>query len=121
MVRQGHYDKLFIAGEWLPPSTGDRIAVVSPVSEQVIATVASAGTADIDLAVAAARDAFDRGPWPRLAMVERIAVVELLKDAFVGHHDDLAQVITDEMGSPITFSRNLQATVPVRMLEASST
>ena len=69
----------FIDGDWAAPATGDTIQVVSPHSEQVVATVPEGSAADIDAAVAAARRAFDHGPWPRMSPEERIDVVELLE------------------------------------------
>jgi aldehyde dehydrogenase (NAD+) len=57
-----HLDRLFIGGEWVAPSSDGTIEVVSPVTEEVIFTVAEAREADMDRAVAAARKAFDTGP-----------------------------------------------------------
>jgi aldehyde dehydrogenase (NAD+) len=118
MVWHGKYDKLFIGGDWVTPAGGERIEVTSPFTEQAIAAVPSASHADADRAVAAARQAFDHGPWPRMAVEERIAVVARLRDAFAARQDELGQLISDEMGSPITFSKKLQAGVPVLMLDA---
>ena len=73
MVWQGNYDKLFIGGDWVAPESGERIEVTSPFTEQVLAAVPSASPADVDRAVAAARRAFDNGPWPRMTVEERIA------------------------------------------------
>ncbi len=118
MVWQGKYDKLFVAGRWVVPKGADRIEVISPVTEQVIAAVPSASMADVDAAVASARQAFDKGPWPRMSVEERIAIVSRLRDCFAARQDVLGQLISDEMGSPITFSKTLQAGVPVMMLDA---
>jgi aldehyde dehydrogenase (NAD+) len=81
------YDRLFIGGDWVAPEGTDTIGIVSPVTEEVIARVPDGTEADIDKAVAAARIAFDRGPWPRLAPSER---GEILRKA--------AAQITAEMG-----------------------
>ena len=118
MIWQGNYDKLFIGGDWVSPESGARIEVTSPFTEQVLATVPSASPADVDRAVAAARHAFDKGPWPRMTIEERIPVVARLRDGFTSRQDVLGQLISDEMGSPITFSKKLQAGVPVLMLDA---
>ena len=64
-------DKLFIGGEWVAPLSGDSIEIVNPNSEEVVARVAEAGPDDMDRAVAAAREAFDHGPWPTTAPAER--------------------------------------------------
>jgi aldehyde dehydrogenase (NAD+) len=118
MVWNGKYDRLYIGGEWVSPQGDERIKVISPFTEQPVASVPSASIADVDRAVSAARKAFDHGPWPRLPLEERIAVVQRLSDAFSEHRETLAQLITDEMGSPITFSRNVQVVVPKLMLES---
>ena len=61
------FDQLFIGGAWTAPATSDVIEVVSPIDGKVIATVPEAREADVDRAVAAARKAFDEGPWPRMS------------------------------------------------------
>jgi acyl-CoA reductase-like NAD-dependent aldehyde dehydrogenase len=109
---------LFIGGRWAAPATGQVIEVVSPHSEQVIATVAAAAPADADAAVAAARAAFDHGPWPRLDPAERIAAVTRLAALYKARRKEMAQVITAEMGAPITFSTFSQATLPMLLLSA---
>jgi len=68
-----HAEELFIGGNWQPPATAVRFAVVDPSNENVLAELPDVAPADIDKAVAAARAAFDEGPWPRLPMAERIA------------------------------------------------
>ena len=67
-------DKLYIAGSWVAPG-GGREAVVNPASEEIIAQAPIAGMDQVDAAIAAARDAFDNGPWPRLSMDERADMV----------------------------------------------
>ena len=118
MVWQGQYGKLYIGGKWSTPRGADRIPVVSPYTEQVIASVASAARGDVDEAVLIARNAFDHGPWPRMAIAERIEAVRRLRDAFASRRDELGELISDEMGSPITFSKAMQAGVPALMLGA---
>ena len=66
-----NYDKLFIGGEWVDPDGKGTIEVISPHTEEVIGSVPDASTADLDRAVAAARAAFDDGPWPRMTPEER--------------------------------------------------
>ena len=74
-VTIAHPDRLFIGGRWVAAQSGREIEVISPVSEAVVARVAEADAADMDRAAAAARAAFDRGPWPRMAPAARAAVV----------------------------------------------
>jgi aldehyde dehydrogenase (NAD+) len=98
------YDRLWIGGEWEKPSSGATLDVISPFSEQVVGRVPEAQKADVDKAVAAARKAFDEGPWPRLSASERADVMGKLQGALQSRAGDLATTITTEMGSPITFS-----------------
>ncbi len=112
------HDKLFIGGEWVDPAGSDVIEVISPHTEEVVGRVPEGTTADIDRAVAAARTAFDEGEWPRLAPAERIAAVQRFSDLYAARMMDLAQVITTEMGSPITFSQLAQTPAPWMMLNS---
>ena len=108
----------FIDGDWAAPATGDTIQVVSPHSEQVVATVPEGSTADIDAAVAAARRAFDQGPWPRMSPEERIEVVQNFSNLYAGKLGEMAEVISTEMGSPLSFSNLAQAPAPWMQVEA---
>jgi aldehyde dehydrogenase (NAD+) len=115
---QERTDKLFIGGEWIAPSSRDVLQVVSPVTEEVFATVPSASVIDVDRAVAAARMALDSGPWPRMTLDERVAVLKAFRDLYESHRDELAALITDEMGCPISLSRMIQADFPRLILES---
>lgn len=109
------YERIFVGGHWRPGS-GDRIEVVSPHTEEVIAHAAAGSAQDVDAAVRAARTAFDEGPWPRLSHAERIAAVEKLAAVYSTHIDDMADLITAEMGSPASFSRLGQAAGAASMM-----
>ncbi|WP_235747379.1 aldehyde dehydrogenase [Nocardia coffeae] len=111
-------DRLFVGGEWVESSGTDTIAVVSPVSEEKIATVPSGTVADVDRAVTAARQAFDHGRWPRTPVDKRVAVLERFRDLYEKNRDVIAELITEEMGCPIALSRTIQATTPRMILEA---
>ncbi len=111
------YEKLFIGGEWIDPGGSAVIEVHSPYSHDLVGRVPEGTKGDIDRAVAAARDAFDTGPWPRLDPVERAEVVQKLADLYAAHLDDFARIITAEMGSPMLFSQMAQAPMPQVMLQ----
>ena len=66
------YEELYIGGRWQKPSTGQRLSVISPHSEEPIGETPAAAPEDVDKAVMAARTAFDEGPWPRLMPLERM-------------------------------------------------
>ena len=109
--------KIFVGGEWVPPNSSEKIAMISPFTEQQIASVPKCSKEDVDAAVAMARKAFDTGPWPRMSVEERVEAVGRLRAAFERRKEDMAQAITAEMGSPITQSRTIQTTVPLMMLD----
>lgn len=111
-------DELFIGGRWSGASTEDRIEVVSPHTEEPVARVAGAGPADIDAAVAAARSAFDSGPWPRLDPTERITAVRKLAERYGERRGEMAETITSEIGAPISFAQRAQVGLPAMMMSA---
>ena len=91
--------------------TGARIDVVNPATEQVIASVPAGTQAEVDAAVAAARAAFDG--WAATPVGERSAVVRRISEGIAARRDEIAATVTAEMGSPITFSTHVHASVPV--------
>jgi len=103
------YNKLFIGGEWVGPATAATIDVISPHSEDVVGRVPEAREADVDRAVAAARAAFDHGPWPRMQPAERADVMARLVGVLQERSAEIAMTITSEMGCPISFSNLAQA------------
>lgn len=93
-----HPDRLFIGGEWVLPHSGRQLVIVSPDTEQVVAHVAEADEVDMDRAVAAARQAFDHGPWPWLSPRERIEAMQALVAALRRRHPELAAAWSLQMG-----------------------
>jgi acyl-CoA reductase-like NAD-dependent aldehyde dehydrogenase len=112
-----HHAYLFLGGTWAPGG-GEITEVVSPHTEEVIATSVTAGPQEVDRAVAAARAAFDDGPWPRLEPAERIDALRRLAALYAERRKEMAALITAEMGSPISFSTFAQASLPVVMFNA---
>ncbi|GAB2659305.1 aldehyde dehydrogenase [Nocardia goodfellowii] len=113
-------DRLFIGNEWVAPSTTATIAVISPHTEQPVARVPAPGTADVDRAVSAARAAFDTGPWPRLDPTERVAIVRELAELYATRVEEIAELISTEMGAPLTFARSAHARLPGAMIRAAA-
>jgi aldehyde dehydrogenase (NAD+) len=101
--------ELYIDGAWTPTAEDRWIELADPATGEVIAGAALASPAEIDAAVQAARLAFDHGPWPRMSHADRAEVLGRLLAAYVDRLDEMAQLITDQMGSPITYSRSVQA------------
>ncbi|MFJ9690742.1 aldehyde dehydrogenase [Kitasatospora sp. NPDC101183] len=90
------------------PGGGDTFAVVSPRDGRPLTTVASAGEAEVDAAVAAARRAFDHGPWPRLAPADRGRALRALAGLVERHRAELALLISLEMGKPVTEAYDIE-------------
>ncbi|MCP2365019.1 betaine-aldehyde dehydrogenase [Nonomuraea thailandensis] len=111
------HDKLFIGGEWVAPAGTGTIDVISPHTEEVVGRVPDGTAEDMERAVAAAREAFDHGPWPRMTFAERAEVIGRLAAVYNERQGEMAQLITEEMGSPITFSNLAQAPQPLGMLQ----
>jgi acyl-CoA reductase-like NAD-dependent aldehyde dehydrogenase len=98
-IRLQHADKLFIGGRWVDPQDGGRLEVISPHTEELAARVAEAREADMDLAVAAARHAFDEGPWPRMSPQERGGYLKRLADALRPRAPELQHAWSTQVGA----------------------
>lgn len=97
----------------------ERIDVINPATGKVVATVPAGSATDVDAAVAAARSAFPI--WAETPLAERIAVVRAISAGIVARGEEIAATITAEMGSPISFSRAVQASVPAATSAAAAT
>ncbi|HEV7575265.1 MAG TPA: aldehyde dehydrogenase family protein [Caldimonas sp.] len=93
---------LFIGGRSVAAISGETFDTISPSTGELLAKVAKAGTADVDRAVAAARKAFDDGPWRRFKPFDRQQVMLRLADLVEKHYDELAMLDTLDMGGPIS-------------------
>ncbi len=91
---------LLIDGKHVPAKSGRTFQTINPTTGKVLAEVAEAGEADIDLAVAAARRAFE-GPWSQFKPFDRQAVLLKLADLVDAHFDELAMLDTLDMGGPV--------------------
>src|ERR1017187_4364300 len=110
--KTAHARELYIAGKWTPQSGTGSIDVLSASTEEVIGTVPEGTPADVDRAVRAARAAFD-GPWGQTAVPERADWLRKLADALKQRAEQIATTISQEVGSPIQMSTNIQAGLPV--------
>jgi betaine-aldehyde dehydrogenase len=107
-----HPDRFFIGGEWIAPSSSDTFNVIAPATEEVFLTVAAAREADIDRAVASARQAFDRGPWPRMSHRDRGEALRALAREFERRAGDIASAWPSEMGATHAVAKALTASLP---------
>jgi len=94
-------NQLFINGEWVDAASGQMFDVVDPSNREVFHQVARGGAEDIDAAVAAARAAFDTGPWPRMSGAERAAILRKMADEIVARTDELARLEVRDNGKPL--------------------
>ncbi len=97
--------QLFIDGQWRPAQSGRTFETIDPATEQVIAQVAEGDAADIDAAVAAARKAFETGPWPRMDARERGRLMLRLCDLIEAEIDELAALESLDNGKPVADAR----------------
>jgi len=93
-----HPDSFYIGGEWVRPAAECYIDVIAPATEELFFRVAEAGEADIATAVAAAREAFDRGPWPRLSHAERATYLRAMAKQLARRAGDVSVIWPQEMG-----------------------
>ncbi|OMC15866.1 aldehyde dehydrogenase [Mycolicibacter heraklionensis] len=94
------YDTLFIGGKWTAPATDRVIEVHSPATGEYVGKVPLATKDDVDAAVAAARTAFDSGPWPSTPPAERAAVIAAAIKLMEERKDQFTKLLGAETGQP---------------------
>jgi acyl-CoA reductase-like NAD-dependent aldehyde dehydrogenase len=114
-----HADELFIGGRWQRPATTARRAVVNPSNENVLAELPEAAPADIDRAVAAARAAFDEGPWPALPMAERIARLRVFTDGLLARAAEIGLAWGAECGPTAPYRDAINGIVAPTLFDDS--
>lgn len=100
-------EKFFIDGKWVEPLSKQKLEVISPVTEDLLLSYPEASQADMDRAVAAARNAFDNGPWPRLTPAERARYLRKVAEHLAERLDDIANAWTLQVGAPISLTKIL--------------
>lgn len=97
----------WIAGGWVPPVAGGRIATLNPATGETLATLAAGTAADVDAAVAAARAAFPG--WSRTTPYDRARILVRIHDLIAERYDELAWLETLDMGAPLSRTRGTKA------------
>ena len=97
-------NQAFIGGAFVDAASGETFDCVSPVDGKVLTKVAACDTADVDRAVAAAREAFEAGVWAGLAPGKRKRTLQKFAGLILKHRDELALLETLDMGKPIRYS-----------------
>ncbi len=106
-----NHDKFYINGQWVTPSGHGHIDVVSASTEEVIGTIPAGNERDADLAIAAARAAFPA--WSTTTPEQRSEYLRAIQAGLKARADELAQIITGEVGMPLKFSAMIQVGSPV--------
>jgi len=101
-----HQTQCFIGGKWLPSSSGKTFPTINPATEEVICEVAEGDKEDVDLAVDAAREAFETGPWATMDARDRGQLMYRLADLLEEEAEDLAALETLDNGKPINDARS---------------
>ncbi len=99
------HTECFIGGSWLPAASGKTFPTINPATEEVIAEVAEGDKEDIDLAVDAARRAFESGPWRTMDARDRGRLIYKLAELIEDELDELAALESLDNGKPISDSR----------------
>tara|TARA_B110000495_G_scaffold203070_1_gene225298 strand:- start:1942 stop:3444 length:1503 start_codon:yes stop_codon:yes gene_type:complete len=97
--------KLLINGQWVAAKSGKTFDVFDPATDQVVAQVAEGDAADVELAVAAARKAFDDGPWTKMTASQRSQIIWKIGDLIEQNADQLAQMETLDNGKPVGVAK----------------
>ncbi|MGO9782055.1 MAG: aldehyde dehydrogenase family protein [Streptosporangiaceae bacterium] len=95
--------QLYIGGKFTQGSSGRRFDVTDPSTGSVVGTVADADPADINTAVAAARLAFDEGPWPRMSGRERARILHKAADLIRVHAEEIVRLESLDVGKPVSL------------------
>jgi len=97
--------KMLIGGQWVEAASGETFETLNPATGAVLARVASGDSEDINRAVAAARKAFESGPWPKLTASQRGRLLLKLADLIEQNAEELALLETLDNGKPIKYAR----------------
>lgn len=97
--------QLYIDGRWQPAQSGETFEVFNPATGTVFAHAAAGASADIDLAVRAARRAFDSGPWGKMNGAQRTHLLWKLAELIGQHADELALLESLDNGKPLAAAR----------------
>ncbi|WP_371224466.1 aldehyde dehydrogenase family protein [Roseovarius sp. 2305UL8-3] len=112
-----NWKKFFIGGKWVDPIESTDFDVIHPGNEEVIATIALGSKADVDAATAAAKEAFKT--WQFSTVDERVALLERMIVAYEKRAEEFIRVMSHEMGTTISFSRDVHMPVGVGHMEAA--
>ncbi len=102
-----HTLQFYIDGRWVAPRTSETLDVINPATEQPIAKIAMGGADDVDAAVAAAKAAFET--FSLTTKEERLALLDSIIGVYAGRMEELADIISQEVGAPLWLAQAAQA------------
>lgn len=102
--------RMFVDGQWVDALSGRRFDTVDPATEQVITTVPHSGPEDVDRAVAAARRAFEDGPWPAMTPAERQRMLWRIAEGITARADQFAQLESIDNGKSVAVAKVVDVT-----------
>jgi aldehyde dehydrogenase (NAD+) len=102
-----HARQFYIGGQWVAPFTNDTLDVINPATEQPITAIAMGAEQDVDAAVAAAKAAFES--FSLTTKAERLELLDSIIAVYSRRLEDLADIISQEMGAPLSLARAAQA------------
>jgi len=108
--------QFYIDGAWVDPVESQTFEVINPATEAAAGVISMGGPKDVDLAVAAARRAFDA--YSRTTPAERLALMERVLAAYKAHYGEIAAAISTEMGAPVTLAKGSQTRIGVGHISA---
>jgi aldehyde dehydrogenase (NAD+) len=110
------YESIYLDGGWTDADAGERIEVLNPATERVIAAVPAAGPADVDAAVEAAQGAADE--WAATPPERRAEHLAALRDALAARKDEAVATVVKELGAPVTLAERVQVGLPLAVLDS---
>src|SRR5437588_3116123 len=111
-------DRIFIGGAWVPSAGTDTIDVVNATTEEVMGSIPQGTAADVDKAVAAARDAFPA--WSETSVDDRAKYLQRIAEGITARMEPLATLISQEMGMPVRLSQMIQVGLPLMTFQSMS-
>jgi aldehyde dehydrogenase (NAD+) len=107
--------RMFIDGKWTEAANGATYSVPNPATEEAVGTAPEAATEDMRRAIAAARRAFDEGPWPRSGRRDRARVLDAIADGMERRKEEIRQLLIAEAGATY-LTHDIQVEQPINMM-----
>ncbi len=110
------HESIYVDGGWVDADAGERIEVLNPATERVIASVPAAGPADVDAAVESAQNAADG--WAATPPERRAEHLAALRDALAERKDAAVDTVVKELGAPVTLAERVHVGLPLAVLDS---